>query len=343
MACRFVYAASLRARCTGTYNPTLLCSRLKLKLELERRAMSTSMRNINLSGILPPVTTPFNGAGDVDYGALSSNIERYNQTGLIGYVPLGSNGEAVHLNADERRRVVETVKRAARTEQTIIAGVNEMSTRAAIEAARAAADYGADAVLVITPYFYKSLMIQEALTRHFIEVADNSALPVLIYNVPQNTGVVIESITIAALAGHQNIIGVKDSSGNMGAISETIRSAPDAFSVMIGNGGIFYPALAMGATGAILGVACAAPRACVELYDAVKTGDHQRARELQNRIAPLSHIVTAGLGVPALKAAMEILGFAPSFPRPPLTEVSASNREKVRTVIRATGLFPEIE
>jgi len=301
------------------------------------------MRDSQLNGILPPVTTPFDERGDVDYGALASNIARYNETGLKGYVPLGSNGEAVHLTAGERSHVVETVKRAATSEHTIVAGVNELSTRAAIEAARAAADCGADAVLVITPYFYKSSMTQERLTRYFTEVADHSPLPVLIYNVPQNTGVVIESATIAALGAHQNIIGAKDSAGNMGAISETIRLAPEGFAVMVGNGGIVYPALAMGGTGAILGVACAAPRACVELYEAAKAGDHARARELQNRIAPLSYIVTAGLSVPGLKAAMEILGLAGRFPRAPLSPVSSSDKDKIAAVIRKTGLFPEIE
>ena len=301
------------------------------------------MPDINLNGILPPVTTPFGESGDVDYGALSSNIARYNETGLRGYVPLGSNGEAVHLSPGERRQVIETVKRTATSEHTIVAGVNELSTRAAIEAARAAADCGADAVLVITPYFYKGSMTQERLARHFTEVAEHSPVPVLIYNVPQNTGVVIDSATIAELGAHQNIIGAKDSAGNMGAISETIRLAPDGFAVMIGNGGIVYPSLAMGGTGAILGVACAAPRACVELYEAAKAGDHARARELQNRIGPLSQVVTAGLSVPGLKAAMDILGLGGCFPRAPLTPVSSSDREKIKAVIRKTGLFPEIE
>ncbi len=301
------------------------------------------MPDIKLNGILPPVTTPFNERGDVDYGALSSNIAGYNETGLRGYVPLGSNGEAAHLTTGEQRQVIETVKRAATSEHTIVAGVNELSTRAAIEAARAAADCGADAALVITPYFYKSSMTQEALTRHFTEVADRSPLPVLIYNVPQNTGVVVEPTTIAALGAHQNIIGAKDSAGNMGAISETLRLVSEGFSVMVGNGGIVYPALTMGATGAILGVACAAPRACVELYKAAKAGEHSRARELQNRIAPLSFIVTAGLSVPALKVAMDILGFDGCFPRTPLVSLGSADREKVKTVIRKTGLFPEIE
>jgi 4-hydroxy-2-oxoglutarate aldolase len=301
------------------------------------------MSNINLNGIFPPVTTPFNENGDVDFEALSSNIARYNQDDLAGYVALGSNGEVVHLSNEERVRVIETIKRGAKSDHTIIAGVNELSTRAAIEAARAAADSGADAALVVTPYYYKGSMTQEAFARHFNEVADHSPLPVLIYNVPANTGVVIESATIAKLGSHQNIIGVKDSAGNMGAISETIRRSASGFAVMVGNGGILFPALMMGAVGAVLAVACAAPRACVELYQAVKAGDHQRGRELQNRIGPLSHIVTAGFGVPGLKAAMEMVGLAGGPPRAPLVALSGSDRERIKAVIRETGLFPEIE
>src|SRR5438132_879311 len=138
---------SLRLRATRNYNPSLLCGWLKPSIGVMRRIVSTTMPDIKLNGILPPVTTPFNGRGDVDYAALSSNIARYNETGLVGYVALGSNGEAVHLTADERRRVIETVKRAATSAHTIVVGVNELSTRAAIEAARAAAALGADAVL----------------------------------------------------------------------------------------------------------------------------------------------------------------------------------------------------
>ncbi|HKA20022.1 MAG TPA: dihydrodipicolinate synthase family protein [Blastocatellia bacterium] len=301
------------------------------------------MANLRFNGVLPPVTTPFNLGGDVDYGALSANIARYNETGVAGYVPLGSNGEAVHLSADERRQVVETVKRTATGDHTVVAGVNELFTRSAIEAARAAADSGADAVLVITPYFYKSSMTQERLIRHFTEIADQSPVPVLLYSVPQNTGVVLESPSIASLGRHQNIVGAKDSAGNMGAISETIRLVPEGFSVMVGNGGIVYPAITMGATGAILGVACAAPKACVQLYEAAKSGDHSRARDLQKRIAPLSQIVTAGLSVPGLKAAMDIIGILGGVPRAPLTPVSDEERERIRSVIRQTGLFPEVE
>jgi 4-hydroxy-2-oxoglutarate aldolase len=301
------------------------------------------MKNIHLNGILPPLTTPFDDLGNLDSEGLSENVSRYNEAGLAGYVALGSNGEAVHLSSDERMKVVETIRRAAAPNMTLVVGINESSARAAIEASKAAADLGADALLVITPYFYKSLMTQETLLRYFTEVADSVPVPMLIYNVPQNTGVVIDPATIAALGEHERIIGVKDSAGNMEAISNTIRLTPSGFSVMTGNGGILYPSLMMGAAGAILAVACAAPRACVDLYDAARSGDHARARELQNRLTPLSHIVTAGMGVPGLKAALEITGFVGGSPRSPLTPLAPAGREKIKTVMRQTGLFPGME
>jgi len=300
-------------------------------------------RELHCNGILPPLTTPFDEQGRVDLAALRRNIARYNEAGLAGYVALGSNGEAVHLSRDEQTEVIETIKQAARPDHIIIAGVNEFSTHAAIAATKRAADVGADAALVITPYFYKSRMTQTALSEHFIAVAEASPLPVFIYNVPQNTGVTIEPATIARLAEQANIAGVKDSAGNFSALAETIRLAPADFKVMIGNGGILYPSLLMGASGAILAVACAAPRACVELYEAVRTGDGARARDLQNRLAPLSHIVTAGLGVAALKAAMALNGFVGGQPRAPLAPLSEQERERVRAVMRDTGLFPEME
>lgn len=300
-------------------------------------------RELNCNGILPPVTTPFDAKGQVDFEGLRHNVARYNETGLVGYVALGSNGEAAHLTIEEQTRVIETIKRAALPHQTIVAGVNELSTRAAITAAQRAADVGADIALVVTPYFYKSRMTQAALAAHFIAVADASPIPVFIYNVPQNTGVIIDPVTIADLAAHANIAGVKDSSGNFGALADTLRRAPAGFKVMIGNGGILYPGLLMGAAGAILAVACAEPRTCVKLYDAVTANDHGLARDLQNRLAPLSQIVTAGLGVAALKTAMELNGFVGGHPRAPLVPLSETERERVRAVMRDTGLFPEME
>lgn len=300
------------------------------------------MREFSLNGIMPPLTTPFDNQGRVDLGALGANVSRYNETGLSGYVALGSNGEAVHLSSEERRQVVETIKRAAAPDRAVIAGINEFSNGAAREAIKRAEDAGADAALVITPFFYKSLMTHDALLRYFTEVADSSGIPVLIYNVPQNTGVVIQPETIAQLAEHLNIRGVKDSSGNMGAIADTIRLSPADFTVLTGNGSILYPSLAMGARGAILAVACAAPEAAVELYDAVASGDAERARDLQARIAPLSQAVTAEHGVPGLKAALDILGYAGGAPRAPLAPASAQVKSRIKSLLSQTGLFPQV-
>ncbi|HYV04617.1 MAG TPA: dihydrodipicolinate synthase family protein [Blastocatellia bacterium] len=331
----------MRLRRSALYNPNLLCCNKPQSVDVEQS--HKNMGNLRLNGIMPPLTTPFTVDGSLDLGALRANVSRYNQTGLAGYVALGSNGEAVHLSSRERGQVIETIKLSATDGHTIVAGVNELSTRAAIEATAAAANSGAEAALVITPYFYKASMTAGALSRFYTDVADQSPIPVLIYNVPQNTGVVIDSATVAALAEHQNIAGVKDSSGNMGAISDTIRRAPASFAVMTGNGGILYPSLAMGARGAVLAVACAAPKACVDLFQAVQSGDHTLARDLQSRLAPLSHAVTAGFGVAGLKAAMEMTGLAGGEPRAPLTRVSEADSQKIRTVLRETGLFPDLE
>lgn len=301
-----------------------------------------SRTSLSISGIIPPLTTPFDDRGEVDLAALAGNLERYRQTGLGGYLVLGSNGEAVHLTPAERAHVIAATRQALGPGTQLIAGVNELSTRAAIVATRQAADAGADAVLVATPYFYKGAMSQDALRDFFAEVAAASPLPVLIYNVPQNTGVVIEPATIAALAAEETIVGVKDSSGNLGNLGETIRLTPDSFRVVVGSAGILYPSLLMGACGAIVAAACVAPAACVELYQAATRGDHDRARELQQRIAPLGKLVTTGLGVAGLKAALELAGFAGGEPRRPLQPVSGSDRERIITVMRQSGLFPNL-
>lgn len=310
---------------------------------LRRKYDESRMSKLQIDGIMPAVTTPFDADGQIDFALLADNIARYNETGLSGYVALGSNGEAVHLTSEERPQIVQTIKRAAAQDRPVIAGINELSTRAAVASARMAADSGADAVLVITPYFYKSAMTQEALLRHFTEVADSSPAPLLIYNVPQNTGVIIEPATIASIAGHPNIIGVKDSAGNISAISDTVRMSPPNFSVLAGSGSILFPAFLMGAAGAVLAVAGLAPVECVSLFQAAREGDLSKAQELHNRIAPLSHVVTAGFGIAGLKAAMDLAGYRGGRTRPPLLDLSEASLERIKAVMRGTGFFPDME
>ena len=301
-----------------------------------------SVSSLDLRGVLPPITTPFDAHGEVDLDALARNVERYEEVALRGYVAFGSNGEAVHLTAAERLRVLETLRRRAAPGKVIVAGVNELSTRAAVEATRRAAGAGADAALVITPYFYKGAMTQDLLRRFFLEVAASSPLPVLVYNVPQNTGVVIEPATVAALAEHDRILGVKDSSGNLAALAETVRRAPAGFQVLVGNAGIFYPSLAMGAAGAVLAVACLAPGPCVELHRAAAAGDHDQARDLQQRLAPIARMVTVELGVAGLKAALDLAGFAGGAPRGPLRPVGSAGRRRLAEEMERSGLFTDL-
>ncbi len=298
---------------------------------------------LQLKGILPPLATPFDADGNVDLSSLAENVSRYNDTGLAGYLALGSNGEAVHLTSTERAQVIATIKQAAALHHIIIAGINEFSPRAASAAIYAAKDAGADVALVVTPYFYKGAMTQTVLVNYFKTVADASPLPVMIYNVPQNTGVVIDAKTIAELAAHENIVGLKDSSGNMGAMIDTLRLVPDEFTVFVGNGGILYPSLAMGARGAVLAVANIAPQACVDLFDAFNAGNHEKAKDLQKRLAPVAHIVTAGLGVSGLKAALELIGYRGGFPCLPLLGLNENDKAKVKSTLRESGLFPELE
>jgi 4-hydroxy-2-oxoglutarate aldolase len=298
------------------------------------------MQGERFKGIFPPVTTPFKSSGEVDADALAFNISRYNETALAGYVPLGSNGEIVHLSSAEKETVIRTVKRAASPDKTVIAGINELSTVAATEAVNRAAGAGADAALVITPFFYKGSMVSDALARHYTQVADRSPVPVLIYNVPQNTGVVIAPGTVASLAAHPNIFGIKDSSGDMRALMDTIRLSPPGFSVLTGNGAILYPSILMGASGAVLALADLIPDACVRVYEMARAGKHEEALHLQNRLTPLSNLLTAALGIAGLKAALDLAGFRGGLPRLPLLPVSPDQLESIKSAMGSSELFP---
>lgn len=301
------------------------------------------MSSIRLDGVLPPLTTPFTRQGEVDEDALVANIERYNHTGLRGYVVFGSNGEAVHLSAAERRAILPLVRQTAGEGHLVVAGINALSTDAALQALDEAAQAEADLALVITPYFYKGSMGQEVLYRFFMDLADGSPLPILAYNVPQNTGVVLAPETLARLASHDRIIGCKDSSGNLGALASTVRQCPDDFQVLVGNAGIFYSALTMGAVGAILAVACVAPEPAVDIFKAVSQGDHHRAQALQHRLAPLGTMVTAGLGIAGLKAGLDLAGWAGGWPRRPLWPLDAADRQALRQAMEDCRFYEALE
>ena len=294
-----------------------------------------------LRGILLPFTTPFDVNGGVDASALRSNIDRWNRTPIGGYVVLGSTGERVHLDERECLEVIEAARAAVPKQLAFIVGAGQQSTRATIDEVRVVAEAGADAVLVITPHFYRAEMTQDALVNHYLAVADASPVPVLLYSVPQFTNVTLASETIARLSGHENIVGVKDSSGDILNLAETVRLVPEDFAVLTGNGSALYPALCVGACGAILAIGCIAPRLSVAIYEAYQSGEHERAREMQQRLTRLTRGVSGRYGISGLKAALDMLGYAGGHVCAPLSDASEEARREIRAVLEKTGLSEE--
>jgi len=290
-----------------------------------------------LRGILLPFPTPFGPDGDFDPRLLSANIERWNRTGISGFVALGSTGERVHLDERERERVVETARAATAEGLAFVVGVGEQSTRATVAEAARAARAGADALLVITPHFYRGAMNGEALRAHFEAVADASPVPLVLYNIPQNTGVALAPETVARLGEHPNVVGLKDSSGDVASLMETLRlvGTPRAdFAVTTGHAGVLHPALAAGADGAILAAACVVPRLCVAVFEAARAGDHERARALQRRLAPVARAVTVGYGIGGLKAALDLLGYHGGPVRAPLRPPDEGARREIEKLLK---------
>ena len=175
------------------------------------------------SGIFPPLPTPFKADGELDLEALRSNVEQLNATGLAGYLALGSNSEAVHVTPEEASQIFATVKRAAAPGKIVLGGTGQLSTAATIEMTNRAADAGCDAALIVTPFYYKNNMTGEALKKHYFTIADQSPIPVMIYNVPANTGLNVASAIVAEIAQHPNIVGIKDSAGDINQLAEMVR------------------------------------------------------------------------------------------------------------------------
>src|SRR2546421_108412 len=213
----------------------------------------------NLSGLLLPITTPFTTDGDIDSEALRRNIQKWNQMGITGYVVLGSTGERVNLDEREYLQVITTAREAVPSTMTFIVGAGQQSTRGTISEIERAAKAGAEAVLVITPHYYRSAITQEALVNHYTAVADASSIPLILYSMPDLTGIKIEPKTAARLSEHSNIIGMKDSSNDIAKFTEAVSMVNKDFAVTIGNGTIFAEALRAGACGGILAVGCVVP------------------------------------------------------------------------------------
>jgi 4-hydroxy-2-oxoglutarate aldolase len=291
-----------------------------------------------LRGVFPPLPTPFTD-DELDEGVLRETVEALMQTRLSGLLVLGTNGESFLVEPAEADRLVRVAREAMPAGRLLLAGTGLDSTRATIDACRRAGEHGATHALVRPPTSYTRLMTQDILMAHYERVADASPIPVLLYNQPAVFGAELTAATCAALARHDNIVGLKDSSGNISHVNDVLARVPDDFSVLTGVAGIMYQALLTGTTGSIIAVANVVPNLCVQLYDFVMTGELHKALALQRALAPLAKAVTQQYGVPGLKAAMTIAGYDGTSPRLPLEPVSATVEEELRGMLRHLELF----
>ena len=287
---------------------------------------------MNLKGVFPPIPTPFADEA-IDHRALASNVAKWMKTRLAGLVVLGSNGEAPLLEDAESDAAIETARAHVPRDRTLIAGVGRESTAATIQAARRAADVGADVVLVRTPSYFKNVMTSDAFVRHFTAVADASPRPVLMYNVTMFTGVNLLPDAVERLSAHKNIIGMKESNADLVQLSETIARTPDGFIVLSGAAATLYHAFCAGANGAVLAVSAVLPDICVDIFDLVQKQRHAEALDLQRRIVRMGRLLGAMHGVPALKYALDQIGYVGGPVRPPLGALAPEGQRQIREAL----------
>jgi 4-hydroxy-2-oxoglutarate aldolase len=289
-------------------------------------------------GVLVPITTPFDDAtGDVAPVALRGNARAILSDGASGIVAAGSTGEASLLSEMEFRAVVEWLRDIVPDSQWLVAGTGRESTRASIAACQVAGDTGADGALVRAPSYYGPVFTTQSLIDHFRRIADASPVPLILYNFPRYTHVPITEQVVSALANHENVWGAKDSAGDLKNFV-TYRERAPKWSLFIGPGALYYPALELGAVGAIAAVACFATRHTVEIGSAFHAGDKVGAGAAQERVAPLHQTIVGELGVPGIKAAMDAVGLSGGAPRSPIPSLGEQDRKRVTALLREASL-----
>jgi 4-hydroxy-2-oxoglutarate aldolase len=293
----------------------------------------------NFEGVLVPVTTPFRG-DDVAPERLAANLQRWNATAVAGYVVLGSTGEFPMLSEAERERILVAAREAIPRDKRFLAGTGANSTLQTIRQTRRAAEIGADAAIVITPhYFTKPFSQGAAQVRHYLAVADASPIPIMIYNFPLNTGVNLEADTVAKIAAHPNVCGIKDSSGNIPQCAQIIDQTPKNFDVLVGAASALLPALAIGAAGGVLALAVIAAREFCDVYALARAGRWDEARALAARMMPADRGIPGRYGIGGLKAALDLQEFFGGPCRAPLGTPDGDAIEDIKEVLATAGLL----
>ena len=290
-------------------------------------------------GIFAPLSTPFSRSGEkIDFDALKQNISSYNRTNLAGYVVCGSTGEANFLSTRETEELFAAVAESASCDKVLIAGTGIDSLAETIQRSRRAGEIGYKAVLVRTPHYYKPLMTPDALVEYYRQAADASPVPVLIYSIPQYTGVEVRPDTAARLAEHGNISGIKESSGKLENVRAILDATPRSFQTLVGSASIIEPALRLGAVGGILGLACILPNECSQLFSAAQAGNAKLAAALQSQIEPISKKCVSELGPAGVKFAMDCLGMRGGEPRIPLLPLGEAQKRSVRQILSGVAI-----
>jgi 4-hydroxy-2-oxoglutarate aldolase len=287
----------------------------------------------SLSGIFPALTTPFE-KGELSLPGLKSNIGKYNRYDFSGYVVLGSTGEGILMNDPEGLKAIETVRAAASPGKIVIAGTGTDSTKPTVEFTNQAADAGAQFALVVTPFYYKAQMTAQALEAYYLEVAEKSRIPVILYTVPKFTGLDLPFQSVVSLSRHPNIVGLKDSSGNVSSLGEILKGCPRDFTVLQGSGSALYASLALGAKGGILALADMAPAESVEIYKLAKAEEWEKARDVQLRVLTVNQRIVGSYGVPGIKCALDLIGYFGGDPRPPLRPVTSEVKDSIRQILK---------
>lgn len=292
-----------------------------------------------IHGVLPPVVTPFTAEGKVDFDAFAQNIAQWNDTGVCGYLVLGSNGETPYLQEADKLELICLAARHAAPGKLIMAGTGMESTQATIELTKKAAEAGAHCALVLTPNYYGDQMGDDAQIAFFTEVADQSPIPILIYNVTKFTHVNLSPAAASVLSKHPNIIGMKDSSGNIAQLIAFMTQGLDPeFNLMVGTASAWYPALAIGVKASVMALANCCPRECVQVQQLFEKGEYKASLELYKRMFPVNACVTGKLGVPALKYACDRLGYRGGAPCKPLLPLTPAQQQQVEAILKTAQL-----
>jgi 4-hydroxy-2-oxoglutarate aldolase len=288
----------------------------------------------NLKGVICPVVTPFNRRGEVEEGFFRENLSRITGIGLAGILVAGSTGEAPYLAESERLRLVEVAREIVKPPEILMVGTGLESTDATLRLSREAVARGADVLLVITPNYFKPRMDSAALVAHYRKVAAGVTRPVLIYSIPQFTGLQVDPATIIQLSRLPNVAGLKESSGKLEFVRAVLAKVRPGFRVMVGAASIFYDVLGDGAVGAVLGLSNFAPSLCVGLYQAFLHGHATEARDLQQRLGALGQKIGIPYGVAGIKAALDLCGYHGGIPRLPLLPASAQAKKAIAAALR---------